>query len=84
MPNQLTAEDYQMVELATKHECYTHRLWPHDVIRAIAGAEIIPPAGEQHRAAQPTGRRLRGIRSRLRLTRSRARLSSGEDLRAAA
>jgi hypothetical protein len=80
VPNQLTPEDYEMVNLATRHECYTHRHWPHEVLRAIVGAEVIPPAHGQHRAAQPAGRRLRGIRLRLRLSRLRSRPAPCEDL----
>ena len=76
MPNQLTAEDYEMVNLATKHECYSHRHWPHDVVRAIVSAEVIPPASAPHRAAPHHGRRLRGIRSRLRLARTSLRTTS--------
>ena len=80
MPKQLTAEDYEIVDLATRNERYTHRHWPHDVLRAIVGADVIPPTREQRRAAPPTGRRLRGIRLRFRLARLRNRPAPGEDI----
>jgi hypothetical protein len=74
MSNQMTAEEYMRVELATKHESYSHRYWPQEVVRAIAGAEINPAAQPPRRSA-PAGlsRRLKGVRSRLRLARLRRR-----------
>jgi hypothetical protein len=84
VPNQLTAEDYQLVDLATKHECYSHRHWPREVLRAIVSAEVIPPSCEQRSAAPRFRRRLRDIRLRLGLRRLKTRPSSGEDLAATA
>ncbi len=74
MSYRMTAEEYLRVELATKRESYSHRRWPEEVVRAIAGAEVISGPGEPRCAAHAVpSRRLRAIRFRLRLARLRRR-----------
>ena len=74
MSYQMTAEEYMRVQLATKHESYTHRHWPQEVVRAIAGAELNPVAQPPRRPA-PAGLSwyVKSVRSRLRLARLRRR-----------
>ena len=77
MSYRMTAEEYRSVELATKHESYAHRHWPQEVLRAIAGAEVTAAAlaapGPRRPAPAGLSRRLKGVRSRLRLARLRRR-----------
>ena len=41
----LTHEDLVRVTLATRGECYAHRRWPGEVVKAFASARVIA-AGE--------------------------------------
>ena len=37
----LTTEEMVQVSLATRGECYAHRRWPEEVVRAFATAPVI-------------------------------------------
>ena len=37
----LTPEEVVQVSLATRGECYAHRRWPEEVVRAFAAAQVI-------------------------------------------
>ena len=68
MPKPLTDEDVLKVSIATKRESYTHRRWPHDVVRAFASGGVIAASRGRHdSASHPVTRRLARIRSRIRL-----------------
>lgn len=64
MLRQLTADEYLGVELATRGESYTHRRWPHEVVRALVAADVVK-AGEGRLAAKPVKALCRRIRARL-------------------
>lgn len=70
MQKELTKEDYVRLELVTKGESLRHRHWPPEVVRALAGGEAVTATDEKRGAVwHGAGRRLEGIRARLRASR---------------
>lgn len=41
MSKPLTPEEVVQVSLATRRECYAHRHWPEEVVKAFAAAQVI-------------------------------------------
>ncbi len=85
MPNQISAEDYHRVQLATTRESHTHRCWPQEVVRAFAAVEL-PAQAAEGRTARPgrLGRRIKVVRARLRLNRLKSRRAQSGGIVAAA
>lgn len=50
----LTSEEVVRVSLVTRGECYAHRRWPVEVVKAFASAEVITTREPQNRAATRT------------------------------
>ncbi len=51
MPRPLTTEEYVPVHIATLGERSTHRVWPREVVRKFAAAELTAPRATQEMIA---------------------------------
>ena len=59
----LTPEEVVQVSLATKGECYAHRRWPEEVVRAFAVAEVVTAKEAQEGRPAPRPRLYRRVLS---------------------
>ena len=59
----LTTEEMVQVSLATRGECYAHRRWPEEVVRAFAAAEVITAREAQEGRAPHSPRLFRRMLS---------------------
>ena len=59
----LTPEEVVQVSLATRGECYAHRRWPEEVVRAFAVAEVVTAKEAQEGRAAHRPRLFRRVLS---------------------
>ena len=77
MQKQLTQEECVRLQLAAKGESRSHRHWPPDVGRTIAGAQTAQAADvTRYGAAYRVARRIEAIRWRLRASRLKGHRTS--------
>ena len=63
MSKPLTSEEVIQVSLATRGECYAHRRWPEEVVRAFAAAEVVTARETQEGRPAPRPRLFRRVLS---------------------
>ena len=63
MPKPLTSDEVTRVSLVTRRECYAHRHWPEEVVRAFAAARVITNREAQEGRADHRPRLFRRVLS---------------------
>ena len=74
----LTPAEVATVDLATKGECYAHRHWPEEVVRAVIAAHIVKAGDVRPAEPRRAATRVKALRARLRARLMRHRGRAGD------